>query len=223
MRCSLGSWNGYFYDLKGVRWKAHSMMTFVLVPGEAERDFKADIWSLNGRQTITGSWSMGEDDVMQIKFKFKLSLSSTLWAPMFFNGRFDPEHDALTGVWGRSAKLESSMGIMELRRIPSRYLTVYPSIKELRDNKLLALWKFAIAAVRNDIRREHWTWSYFSERRDDRKTVVSLLVRSRWFGSPLNAEETGTLLEITRRLIPSDACFYDSMVDRIRAFTCVHE
>jgi hypothetical protein len=223
MRCSLGSWNGYFYDLKGVRWEAHSMMTFVLVPGEGERDFKADIWSLNGRQTITGSWSKGEDDVMLIKFKFKLSISSTLWAPMFFNGRFDPEHDALTGVWGRSAKLEGSMGIMEFRRIPPRYLTVYPSINELQDGKPRALWRFAISAVRNDIRREHWTWSYFSQRRDDRKTVVSLLVRSRWFGRPLSADETVSLRVITRRLIPSDACFYDSMVDHIRAFTCVHE
>ena len=223
MSCSLGSWNGYFYGLKGVRWNVHSMMTFVLVPGEGERGFKGDLWSLNGRQTIAGSWSKGEDDAMQINFKFKLSFSSTLWASMFFNGRFDPDHDALTGVWGRSAKLESSMGIMELRRILPRYLTVYPSIKELRDNKPRALWKFAIAAVRDDIRREHWTWSYFSRRRDDRKTVVSLLVRSRWFGTPLNAEETGTLREITRRLTPNDACFYDSMVEHIRAFTCVHE
>ena len=223
MSCSLGSWNGYFYGLKGVRWNVHSMMTFVLVPGEGERGFKADLWSLNGRQTIAGSWSKGEDDAMQINFKFKLSFSSTLWASMFFNGRFDPNHDALTGVWGRSAKLESSMGIMELRRILPRYLTVYPSIKELRDNKPRALWKFAIAAVRDDIRREHWTWSYFSQRRDDRKTIVSLLVRSRWFGTPLNAEETATLREITRRLTPNDACFYDSMVEHIRAFTCVHE
>ncbi|KAH9997136.1 hypothetical protein BJV77DRAFT_986132 [Russula vinacea] len=194
---ALGSWNGYFYGLKGVRWNVHSMMTFVL----------ADLWSLNGRQTIAGSWSKGEDDAMQINFKFKLSF----------------HHDALTGVWGRSAKLESSMGIMELRRILPRYLTVYPSIKELRDNKPRALWKFAIAAVRDDIRREHWTWSYFSQRRDDRKTIVSLLVRSRWFGTPLNAEETATLREITRRLTPNDACFYDSMVEHIRAFTCVHD
>jgi hypothetical protein len=47
---------------------------------------------------------------------------------------------------------------MEFRRIPPRYLAVYPSIKELSDNnprlKSRALWGFAIAAVRNDIRRE---------------------------------------------------------------------
>ena len=197
------------------------MMTFVLVPGEGEGDFKASVWSGKGRQTVAGRCSKGEYDVIQIKFK--ISFLSALWNPIFFNGRFDPERDALTGVWGPSAELESSMGKMEFRRIPPHYLAVYPSIKELHDNKSRALWKFAISAVRNDVRREHWTWTYFSQRRDDRKTVVPLLIRSRWFGPPLSTEETETLYAITRRLIPSDACFYNSKVEHIRAHACVHE
>ena len=219
MHGSLGTWNGYTYDSDGEHSGVFSMMTFVLMSA-GEREFKGDVWCFMGRQKIVGSWSMGDDDVMQIKFK--LSFSSALWVPIFFNGRFDPERDALTGFWGRSAD-EYSLGIMEFRRIPSCYLGKYPSIKELRDNKPRALWKFAIAAVRNDIRRNHWTWSYFSRRRDDRKTVISLTVRSRWFGPPLSAEETETSCAIMRRLQPEDACFYDSMIDRIRAYTCVHE
>jgi hypothetical protein len=197
-------------------------MTFVLVPGEGEHDFKADVWSLRGRQTISGSWSKGEDDVMQIKFKYKTDFSSTLWLPIFFDGRFDPERESLTGVWGWSAEPESSMAMVEFRRIQPRYLTVYPSIKELRDNKPRALWRYAISAVRNDIQREHWTWSYFSQRRDDRKTAVSLSVRSRWFGPPLSDVESETLIAIIRRLTPDDACFYGSKTDHIRVYTCLH-
>jgi hypothetical protein len=221
MRRSLGNWDGYFYDTEGVHWGVYSMMTFVLVPAEGERDFKADGWSVRGRQTIAGSWSMGEDDVTQIKFKISFS-SSGIWAPMYFNGHFDTERDALTGVWGPSVDLESSVGKLEFRRIPPRYLAVYPSIKEIRDDKPRALWRFAIAAVRNDIRRDHWTWLYFSQRRDDRNTAVSLLVRHRWFGRPLNDEEIGTLCAIIRRMLPSDGCFYDSKVDHIRVHTRVH-
>jgi hypothetical protein len=221
MRCSLGYWNGYSYDREGARWGSRSMMAFILVPAEGERNFKADGWSLRGRQKIAGSWSMGEDDVMQIKFK--ISFLSVLWAPMYFNGRFDSERDALTGVWDESAELENFAGKIEFRRIPPRYLTVYPSIKELRDNKARELWRFAIAAVRNDIRRDHWTWSYFSQRRNDRKTIISLSVRGRWYGPPLSDEEIETLWVIARRLIPSDACFYDSKIDHIRAYTWVHE
>jgi hypothetical protein len=220
MRPSLGNWNGYFFDHEGVHARSYSMMTFVLVPAEGEGDFKAGAWSVRGRQTIAGSWSKSEDDVMQIVFK--ISFPSGIWAPIYFNGHFDPERDALTGVWGPSTELESSFGKMEFRRIPPCYLAVYPSIKELRDNKPRALWKFAIAAVRNDIRRDHWAWSYFEQRRNDRNTVVSLLVRDRWFGLPLSDEETGTLDTITLRLVPSDACFYDSKVDHIRACACLH-
>ena len=223
MCCSLGNWNGYFYDHDGGPSKVDSMLTFVLVPGEGEHDFKGDVWSIKGRQRIAGSWSKGEDNVMEIKFKYKTLFTSTLWPPIYFNGRFDPERDALTGIWGYSAKLESSKGEMEFRRIQPRHLTVYPSIKELRVNKSRALWRFAIAAVRNDIRRDCWTWSYFSQRRDDREAIVSLSVRSRWFGPPLSAEETKTGIAIMRRLTSDDACFYNSKIDRICAYACIHE
>jgi hypothetical protein len=218
---SLGTWNGYFYDPEGVHSGSHSMMTLVVEPAEGERDFKAESRSLKGRQTIVGSWSKGEDDAIQIKFK--ISFPSPLWDPIFFNGRFDPERDALTGVWGPSDEPDSSMGKMEFRRIPPSYLNVYPSIKELRDNKPRALWRFAIAAVRNDIRRDHWTWSYFSQRRNDRKSIIPLLLRYRWFGLPLSTEEAGMIHAISRRVMPSDACFYDSKVDHIRAHIWVHE
>ena len=220
---SMGQWNGYSYDRKGVHWGAHSMMTFVLEPAEGKHDFKADVLSLQGRQTIVGSWSKGEDGVTRVKFKMSFSSASVLWASLFFSGRFDPERDALTGTWGLSAELKNPKGKMEFRRIQPSYLTLYPSIKELRDNKPRALWRFAISAVRNEIRRGRWAWSYFSQRRDDRKTIIPLLVRSRWFGPPLGAEETRILHAITRRLTPADACFYDSEVDHIRAHTWVHE
>ncbi len=199
------------------------MMSFVLVPAGGEHDFKGDVWSLQGRQTIFGSWSKGEDGVIRIKFKMSFSSASVLWAFLFFSGRFDPERDALTGNWGLSAELSIPKGKMEFRRIPPSYLALYPSIKKLRDNRPRALWRFAIAAVRHDIRRSRWAWSFFSQRRDDRKTIIPLLVRSRWFGPPLGAEETRTLHSITRRLTPADACFYDSKVDHIRAYTWVHE
>ena len=197
------------------------MMTFVLAPGEGEHDFKADVWSLKGHQTIAGSWLKGEDDVVQIKFRYKILFDSHMWTPIYFDVRFDPERDALTGVWGPSTG--TTWGKIELRRIPPRYLVEYPTILELSEDKPRALWKFAIAAVRNDIRRDRWTWSYFAQRRDERKIISSLLPRSRWFGPPLNEEEAWTLYATTLRLTPGDACFYDSMVDHIRAYTCVHE
>jgi hypothetical protein len=218
---SLGHWHGYFYERDGSRETSgtETMMTFVIEPADGEHDFKADAWSNRGRYTITGSWETKE--VMQVKFK--MSFPDEFWAAVFFNGHFNPDRDALTGVWGSSADPDISTGQMEFRRIQPWYLTVYPSIKDLSDNKARALWKFAIAAVRNDIRRDRWSWSYFSQRRDDRETVIALTVRYLYFGTPPDDEEIQRLCAAAQRLTPADACFYRSQINRIRASTWVHE
>ncbi|KAI9438366.1 hypothetical protein H4582DRAFT_1815213 [Lactarius indigo] len=219
----LGYWHGYFYEDDGIRETSgtDSMMTFVLEPADGEHEFKAKAWSNRGRYTITGSWSKGENDVTEIKFK--MTFHTISWSAMFFSGRFDAERDALTGVWGLSADTENSGGQMEFRRISPRHLTVYPSIKDLSDNKPRALWGFAIAAVRNDVRRENWSWSYFAQRRDDRKAVLSLVIRYCYFGEPLDDEETERCCAAVQRLTSADACFYSSRIDYIRANTCVHQ
>jgi hypothetical protein len=102
---------------------------------------------------------------------------------------------------------------MEFRRIPPRYLTVYPSIKELSDNKPRALWGFAIAAVRNDIRRERWSWSYFSQRRKDRMAVISLGIRYFTLGRRLTTKDQ-RCTAAAQRLTAADACFYFSKINR---------
>jgi hypothetical protein len=224
MWCSLGHWHGYFYEGEGIRETdgTDSMVTLVLEPatGKGEHAIKADAWSNRGRYTVTGSWFKSENDVMQIRLK--MTFQSAFWAPIYFNGRFDTERDALTGVWAASADPENSNGPMEFRRLLPRYLTVYPSIKELSDNKARALWKFAIAAVRNDIRRDRWSWSYFSQRRDDRETTISLTICSLFFGTPPGEGDVQKLCAAVQRLTPADACFYFSKINRIRAYTWVH-
>ena len=220
MLYSLGHWHGYLYDNEGVRKEGESMMTFVLIPAKGEQQIKADAWSLKGRYTITGSWSK-DDGVIWIKLK--MTFLAAAWDPKFFSGHFDSERDALTGVWGSSAELQNYTDKMECRRIAPRYLAVYPNIKELSDNKPRALWGFTIAVIRNDVRRDHWSWTHFSRRRDDRNKIVPLLVRSRHFGPPLSEEDTQTLHGIVLGLTSADACFYDSKANHIRAHTWVHE
>ena len=197
------------------------MMTFVLEPADGEHEFKANAWSIRGRFTITGSWSKGENDITQIKFKMTFQKFQSVSWSAFFNGQFDAERNALTGVWGHSADPENSIGLMEFRRITPRYLTVYPSIKELSDNKSLSLWRFAIAAVRNDVRRERWSWSYFARRQKDREAVISLAIRYWYFGTPVNHEDQ-PYTAAAQRLTAADARFYFSKIVRTFAYARVH-
>ena len=197
------------------------MMTFVLEPADGKHKSKANALSIRGRFTVTGSWSKGESNVMEIKLK--MTFHGALSSVVFFTGRFDAEREALTGLWGLLADAENSSGLMEFRRIPSRYLAVYPSLKELSDNKSRALWRFAIAAVRNDVRRERWSWSYFAQRRKDRETVISLGCRYFFHvGMPASDEEAQLCSATARRLSPADACFYMSKISRTLSYEQVH-
>ena len=197
------------------------MMTFVLEPVDGEHGFKANAWSIRGPFTITGSWSKGENDITQIQFKMTFRKFQIVSRSAFFNGQFDAERNAMTGVWVVSADHDNSSGLMEFRRIPPRYLTVYPSIKELSDNKSRALWGFAIAAVRNDVRRERWSWPYFAQRRKDRNAVISLAIRYWPFGTPVNHEDQ-PYTAAAQRLTAADARFYFSRIIRTVAYARVH-
>ncbi|KAH9064500.1 hypothetical protein EDB87DRAFT_1680408 [Lactarius vividus] len=214
----LGHWHGYFYENDDIRGASgiEGMTTFVLKPANGEHELTANAWGIRGRYTITGSWSKDENDVKVIKFKM------TIQNVIFFSGRFDDERNALTGIWGLSAAAENSCGPIEFRRITPRYLTVYPSIKEISDNKSRALWRFAIAAVRSDIRRERWSWSYFTQRRKDRETVISLGTRYFGFGSPVNNEEVKLYNATAAQLTAGDAHFYGSRINRTLAYAQVH-
>ena len=204
------------------------MITLVLMPGEGEHRIKANGWFSDGRCTATGSWSKDENGVVKVNFKmtiddaFFFSLFSTY---KFFNGVFDTDREVLTGLLTYSAEdteAPFSPGIV-FHRIPPCYLSLYPPIQELTADKPRALWRFVIAAVRNDIRRDRWPWSYFAQRRDDRKMVLTLVTRSLYFGQPLNDEEVQRCCAVSQRLTPADACFYGSRIDYIRANTWVHE
>lgn|SRR6266850_1980657 len=226
MSRSLGHWHGYFYRGGGdYCWRdiRFSMITLVLVPAEGEHRIKANGWFSSGRCAVTGSWSKDENGV--VKINFKMTFDDVSLFSVFFNGRFDTERDVLTGKWAYSAEdteTDYPLGVIEFRRIPPCYLSLYPSIQELSADKPRALWRFVIAAVQNDIRRDHWSWSYFTQRRDDRESVIPLLIRSRYFGCMLTGEEEMALTATLQRLTPADACFYHSKADLMRANTCLH-
>ncbi len=198
------------------------MMTILLEPREDERGFGGKGWSCQGCPNINWSWSKDESDIIEVKVK--IFYSNTM-QPLHFKSRFYPERDALIGVWGwdwSELELETCSGKMEFRRIAPLHFAAYPSMRDLTDNKSRTLWKFAIAAVRNDLRRENWSWSYFSQRRLDRITRISSTIRFSLFGTPLNPEEMDELNAATKRLTSADACFYGSIVDNIRANTWTH-
>lgn len=74
-----------------------------------------------------------------------------------------------------------------------------------------ALWKFATAAIRSEIHERHrkWSWDYFKERRDVRKTYVELFLK--FINKTITPEDQAVLNKIELELSYEDIRFFRSV------------
>ena len=96
-----------------------------------------------------------------------------------------------------------------LKKLPADHLPFYPSPREMSESKYRALWKYAINVTVNNIRRRWWTWSYFVQRREARKTYIELAFDMLDNHSP---DHSARMSAIGRICTPQDIRFYDSIV-----------
>ncbi|KAJ7177914.1 hypothetical protein C8R46DRAFT_1212646 [Mycena filopes] len=82
------------------------------------------------------------------------------------------------------------------------------TLVELAVNKPRALWAFAIDAVRFNIRRSRWTWSFFKERRDDRERFISLFMQLVVLPDEDVIEQ---LSRVNKKFTTADYRFYSSL------------
>ncbi|KAI0094888.1 vacuolar protein sorting-associated protein 13 [Irpex rosettiformis] len=92
-----------------------------------------------------------------------------------------------------------------------QYHKYRPALEEFKENRPKALWKFARAAILEEVRDRHrrWTWSYFAERRDDRRHYVELF-KSKQLG-PLSPQDLGLFDALEKKLSYEDLRFYRSI------------
>ena len=85
------------------------------------------------------------------------------------------------------------------------------SIEVLRRNlKYCALWQYAILAIRYDVRRKWWTWSYFASRRDARKKYLE--THQILHGTfPYDSHHSFKVSEARLALTSQDARFYEAL------------
>lgn len=182
---------------------------------------KATGWNSNGDFDVQGSWTQSDQGILRVTLEF---LFSAQYSKIYFQGRYDSEQDLLYGNWAKSSDPSNILGLVTFKRTAPEHLRYYPTPSEVNgDGRARALWRFAILATLDQVRRRDWSWSYLRERRDQRKTFMRLYPRMFFFGSPLSKDETSELCEVTRSLTSTDACYYGSVIRKIRDMTCLHE
>jgi hypothetical protein len=140
-----------------------------------------------------------------VTISFKCSFPARFPA-QYYVGTWDATTETLSGKFSLEPEdpEQAFCGAFVFRRIAPECMCFAPTPVELEVNKPRALWAFAIDSERFDVRRKGWSWSYFKERRDNRKRFIELYIRSTKFGPPMTDEEWEDLERVKKTFTTSD-------------------
>ena len=150
------------------------MITFCLHASADHGSYEAsEVGALGTAFTILGGYRTKEDGT------FEYSFSRTYAARIkktYFIGTLDEDGVTLSGKWGYSLdKMENYFWFK--RSIAPDILVARPPPAEFEENRVRALWNYALTYAQDEARRRLYSWSYFKGRRDMRKEYLELLER----------------------------------------------
>ncbi|KAF7366517.1 hypothetical protein MSAN_00909000 [Mycena sanguinolenta] len=221
----LGVWHGFFYWSSTDESPTAGMISMDFKPSSMEGEVQ--YFTAEGRANkmdfkIAGEYRAG-DEPGTASITFKRTFAARFSAQRFI-GKWTAATETLTGTIGFDDEPENQPGAFVFKRnVTPEHMCFSPAPVQLQTNKARALWAFAIDAVKFDIRRNRWAWSYFKERRDRRLRFMELYIRSggsTTFGAPITDEEYHELARIRKSMTTADSRFYHSLAEQhIRATT----
>jgi len=102
-----------------------------------------------------------------------------------YEGTLNSEDDSsvisIVGNWGHWSEDPASfisLGNFELTQTPLIAVRHRPSAQEFEENAARARWKLALNVVAEHVRRKRWTWDYFSQRSEARRSYIDAILVS---------------------------------------------
>ncbi|KAJ7084934.1 hypothetical protein C8R44DRAFT_894044 [Mycena epipterygia] len=221
-------WNAHSYWQQDSLWPSAGMFSITLKPSSAEGDVQRFAGSSRANWAdfkIAGEChASNESGKVRISFTLSFRLHSARFPTQYYVGVWDASADTITGTVGFDQDPATHDGVFVFKRMPPENMCFVPAPVELKIGKARAMWGFAIAAVIQGVRRAQWTWSFFKERRDNRRRFIELYIRSgsgtKQFGQSLTDLEAQDLARVKKSLTTQDSRFYHSLAEqRIRAMT----
>lgn len=211
----LGLWHGFTYWPKTSLYPAAGMISMSLKPSSAEGEVQHFTAADRANRTdfkVVGQCHAG-DEPGTVVTTFK-RIFPAHFPTQHFVGKWDPATDTLSGTVGLEEDAEKHYSVFTFKRMSPEHLCFTPAPVELETNKARALWGFAIAAVKYGVRRERWSWSFFKERRDNRRRFIELYMRSSAastrFGTPLSNAEYEEMSRLKKTFSTVDCRWYHS-------------
>ncbi|KAI0644519.1 hypothetical protein C8Q79DRAFT_1011558 [Trametes meyenii] len=146
IRPILGRWYGFYG--KDELWPAYPMSTFFLHAAAGE-NFEAQsasaagtAYSISGERTVNDAGEEEFNLLLVYSFDFETR---------FLKGTLSGDGRTMSGVWGFSK--DEMHDDFYFTRLSPDTLAARPAPKEFRDDRLGAMWNFALAATRREVRR----------------------------------------------------------------------
>ncbi|KAF7292835.1 VPS13 domain-containing protein [Mycena indigotica] len=228
-------WHGFLFQPATARYPSAGMVSMTLVPtfvdGQVQH-FTASERANKAEFELVGECHV-QDDKISITFKRTFSAR---FSTQFYNGIWNTETNTLSGTLGFEEDVSTHFGAFSFKQLEPEYVCYMPAPVDLEppandggdplgeNAKARALWSFAISSVLFQVRRDHWSWSLFKERRDNRKRFIELQIRSgqasHAFGKELGSAEWDELSKLKKSFTTNDSRFYHSLAEmQIRATT----
>jgi hypothetical protein len=214
LRAVLGLWNGFRYWDPSNTLPFGGMISMSLCPSTPEgkdQRFQASGRSNASDFTVSGECISADTDYA-IKITFKRAFPAR-YPTEYWSGTVDTATGTITGTWGYDPDLDTHSASFILKRTAPEDLCFRPAPATFEANQIRALWSFARSAIRYQVRRKSWSWSFFSERRDNRKRFIDLYIRDTEFGCPLTQNEETELSRIRQTFTTADSRFYHSLAE----------
>lgn len=172
-------------------------------------------WSwLYTMETITGELSSEQPADGRRTYLLTCTCNSRTVAPSYFLVTLSADGTTLAGSQDASPAL-TSVGpkpqVTFKKGVTPESMLFYPSPSELTANKPAALWRFALSAVRDAVRRRRFSWDFLLERRARKHRLASLLyaasISAYADSTPLHPDDAAECTRLVGLCTPADLHF----------------
>ncbi|KAI0767749.1 hypothetical protein C8Q74DRAFT_1318273 [Fomes fomentarius] len=172
VRLILGRWYGF---LGANTWPHGGMRTWCFHASAERNVYEASDISWRGVSfTVFGGHTTDSDGT--VVYHFSAVFTGRVASTFHFRVTLDEDGTTLSGMWGTSE--DHLVYEFWLKRTRPDILVARLPPADFRENKVGALWKYALTYAHNHARRRLWSWSYFKQRRDLQTKYLELLERA---------------------------------------------
>lgn len=169
------------------------------------------------RFNVTGTMT-SPNGSRSVAYDFHLNYASRYW-PRVFQGRLSDDGREFAGEWTCTGN--DTEGTFMFRRLPPDSLRFWPLRTDAASRKPVMLWRFALSAVQDQVRRKMLSIHPLRERQAIRQRYLRAIHVG--LSTQLQDEtERRTLIRCYRFLTPSEARYYYSVYESMQSISPKH-